>query len=209
MEPNDILAYLNKKGYIISRMTLLRYEKEGLLPAAQRKSLGRGKGGQAEYPEGAEVEVLVACTMLRGGYKKRDVAEARIQAKDLLDNFFVKQITEFKDLSKTAVVFFKPADKKVFAWIMTWAKAKEGINNEDEIIYFIQGKPGSTATTYDFIKSPQGSVGPFSWEDSNYYEQFGSYFMFINRRVDVVSGVTTTGLGYGYYNPDFSPTVII
>lgn len=59
MTPDEVIAALKAKGVSTSRSTLLRYEHKGLIPAATRKSQGRGMGVLCEYPEGT-VEAFVS-----------------------------------------------------------------------------------------------------------------------------------------------------
>lgn len=65
MTPDELLAELKKLGITISRNTLHRWTKEGLLPEPERGSLGRGRGRFVHYPKEAVAEAAAAWTVLR------------------------------------------------------------------------------------------------------------------------------------------------
>lgn len=65
MTPDEVLAALAELGITISRNTLHRWTKEGLLPEPERGSLGRGRGRFVHYPKEAVAEAAAAWTVLR------------------------------------------------------------------------------------------------------------------------------------------------
>ena len=68
ISPQEIVDRLASVGIEVSRPTLLRYEKQGLVASASRGSSGRGIGRWSEYPEIALAEAYAAWSLLHGNY---------------------------------------------------------------------------------------------------------------------------------------------
>lgn len=82
LTPDVILGRAEEiTGERIGRSTLNRWVREELVTEPERRSLGRGRGGYAEFPPQALAEVVAAWYLLR--IKRRrveDVREGRKQA---------------------------------------------------------------------------------------------------------------------------------
>lgn len=65
LTPDELLEKLAELGITISRNTLHRWTKEGLLPEPERGSLGRGRGRFVHYSKEAVAEAAAAWTVLR------------------------------------------------------------------------------------------------------------------------------------------------
>jgi hypothetical protein len=66
MELQEVLREFEKINIPISSRTLLNYEKWGLIPAAKRTGLGRGKGRVTEYPDIVIAEGVATWKLLNG-----------------------------------------------------------------------------------------------------------------------------------------------
>lgn len=66
MNPDSVVEKLGKAGIILSRQTLWRYEKQGLISPGKRGSGGRGVGRWTEYGENVLVEAWAAWLLLNG-----------------------------------------------------------------------------------------------------------------------------------------------
>lgn len=100
MSPDEVIERLKELGVEMSRPTLSRYEKQGLIPKAKRGSLGRAGGRFSEYPPETVPEAFAAWSLLHGKYFSsfcggstpkispqvvKDIREA-IQEKNLTDS---------------------------------------------------------------------------------------------------------------------------
>lgn len=79
MNPDEVVEIIKKMGISkISRRTLFRWEKEGLVPPAQRGNYGRGIGSFAKYPYITPSEFYASWHLVYGDHETRkDVAKAR------------------------------------------------------------------------------------------------------------------------------------
>lgn len=78
LEPDELLSRLKSLGQDVSRPTLPRWVRQGLIPAPDVRSLGRGLGAQSLYPACALAEAFAAAVLLRErGCKVREVAFVR------------------------------------------------------------------------------------------------------------------------------------
>ena len=68
MSPDEVIERLKDLGVEISRPTLSRYEKQGLIPEPKRGSLGRAGGRFSEYPPETVSEAFAAWSLLHGKY---------------------------------------------------------------------------------------------------------------------------------------------
>lgn len=67
MNPNEVINQLEKLGVEISRATLLRYEKQELIPLPKRG--GGGAGGRwTDYPPDTVAEAYAAWALMHGHY---------------------------------------------------------------------------------------------------------------------------------------------
>ena len=66
MNPDELIAAIEKLGVQLSKTTINRYERERLISSPKRGSLGRGGGRWAEYPALTDVEAVVAWKMMNG-----------------------------------------------------------------------------------------------------------------------------------------------
>ena len=66
MNIHEILGELDSKGVKITSRTLLKYEKDSLIPEPKRGGLGYGKGKVTEYPDQSVVEAYAAFQLLNG-----------------------------------------------------------------------------------------------------------------------------------------------
>lgn len=76
--PDEVIQALKEHGISISRQTLLNWEKQGLIPEAERGSYGQGGGKWTDYPDETLPEALTLC-FLKDVYRLRhtEIAEAR------------------------------------------------------------------------------------------------------------------------------------
>lgn len=65
MTPDELIEAVGKLGISISRATLLRYEKEELLPLPMRGAEGRGYGRYTDYPETAPFELFASIMLMK------------------------------------------------------------------------------------------------------------------------------------------------
>jgi len=65
MTPDQILNKLSVLGVDICRRTLLRYETQGLIPAAIRGSSGRGIGRWTDYPSDVVGKAVIVYKLLK------------------------------------------------------------------------------------------------------------------------------------------------
>lgn len=78
MEPDELLRKLRVLGHDVSRPTLPRWVRQGLIPAPTVQSLGRGRGARSVYPAATLGEAYAAAVLLRDkGLKVREVAFVR------------------------------------------------------------------------------------------------------------------------------------
>ena len=68
MTPDEVIEQLEKVGVEISRPTLTRYEKQGLIPIPDRGGLGRGGGRWTNYPRTTVYEAYAAWKLMHGDY---------------------------------------------------------------------------------------------------------------------------------------------
>ncbi|CVK17552.1 hypothetical protein [Sporomusa sphaeroides] len=66
MSPDELIYRLQKIEVTLSRTTLNRYERDGLIATPKRGGYGRGGGRWTEYPTGTIIEVATAWAMLGG-----------------------------------------------------------------------------------------------------------------------------------------------
>lgn len=77
--PDEVVEALRKRGIEKHRKTLLRWEKQEIIPQAKRGSYGQGGGKWADYPDHTVDEALTA-ELLQDVYrfKLNEIAQARI-----------------------------------------------------------------------------------------------------------------------------------
>lgn len=68
MTPDEVIEQLSLIGAQLSRTTLVRYEKQALIPYPERGSLGRAGGRWTDYPDSTVSEAFAAWVMMRGEY---------------------------------------------------------------------------------------------------------------------------------------------
>ena len=68
MTPDEVIEQLKKIGVEMSRPSLTRYEKQGLIPKPERGALGRGRGRWTNYPPETVAEAYAAWGLLHGKY---------------------------------------------------------------------------------------------------------------------------------------------
>lgn len=198
MTPNEMVSYLETKGYKLTRLTILRYEEIGMLPEPERGGLGRGRGRYTNYPEGAEHEAVAALQLMEKGYKRVEVAAARAEALDLLHTFFINHINIFP-MRDGVTDIFTTGKKPVLDWIVAWAKAKENIPFDSDIIIEVKGSRGKTGGdifVYDVLKEPKPA---YMFDDKMFFRlvplfnKYGPMIIFIDNQTDK---------GYGYFDPE-------
>lgn len=73
MTPDEVIEQLKKIGIEISRPTLTRYEKQGLIPNPKRGGLGRGGGRWTDYPDNTIEEAYASWQLMHGEYGTNEV----------------------------------------------------------------------------------------------------------------------------------------
>jgi len=68
MTPDELISRLASWKVTLSRPTLLRYQKQGLISEPTRGSSGRGIGKWTNYPDIALVQSFAAWSLLHGEY---------------------------------------------------------------------------------------------------------------------------------------------
>ena len=71
--PEMVISHLASLGIEISRSTLLRYEKQGLIPEPRRGGFGRGAGRWTDYPPETVAEAYAAWKLLHGEYQLSEI----------------------------------------------------------------------------------------------------------------------------------------
>ena len=66
MTPDEIIERLKEKKIVISKSTINRYEREGLIELPLRGGYGRGAGRWSQHSPRAVIEVATAWSMLSG-----------------------------------------------------------------------------------------------------------------------------------------------
>lgn len=77
MTPDEVLAALEKLDVVITRRTLLNWEKWGLIPEPKRGGLGKGKGRFANYPDDTPAEAYAAWFFLGRRLKVKNLKDLR------------------------------------------------------------------------------------------------------------------------------------
>src|SRR5215470_16804556 len=67
----DLLKAAKKARFEVSERQLVRWQNSGLLPRPRRRFLGRGRGSEAVYPEGATQRLLAICRIHQSDQEKR------------------------------------------------------------------------------------------------------------------------------------------
>lgn len=66
VKTGEVLGQVAAKGFSLSKMTLNRYQKAGLLPEPKIISLGRGGGKYADWPEETPAHLFAAYRLING-----------------------------------------------------------------------------------------------------------------------------------------------
>ncbi len=123
-DPDDVLEGLSRRwGIEISRVTLQRWTKAGLVPEPVTGSLGRGRGRFTIYPEGTLEEAAASWWVLRlPGFRLSlpVVAEARAAALK-----FHKAACENRPSVREylAAITAPSGPKLSLVWLIAWRKA--------------------------------------------------------------------------------------
>ncbi|MBP1763148.1 MAG: hypothetical protein H6Q65_206 [Firmicutes bacterium] len=73
MTPDEVLQGLNKLGVKLSRVSLMRYEHQDLIPKAVRENRGGPGGCYVDYPLETIFEAYAAYCLLNGKYVRGDL----------------------------------------------------------------------------------------------------------------------------------------
>lgn len=86
MTPIEVLAKLEAMGIKTSRSTLLRFERDGLIPKPKRGSGGRAQGRFSEYPEATPNFFFAAWSLVKGEkYSVQETIYGMMMAKIMID----------------------------------------------------------------------------------------------------------------------------
>lgn len=153
MTPDEILSNLKNLGVSISRSTLLRYEKAGLIPQPIRGGQGRGKGRTTEYTLDTVGEAYAAYQFSHNEHNltPASIKKIREDALKFVNTFFTEFLDEtYSNLSDEQVV--KTAainmfiDGSIFRWIEYKYKAISKRVTLENAGILIEGGYGSNIT---------------------------------------------------------------
>ncbi len=87
MTPDEVLRKLREMGVNTSRSTLLRFEKDGLIPMPKRGSGGRAQGRFSEYPENTPIFFFSAWMLVKSKkFTKNEIIYGIMIAKIEIDS---------------------------------------------------------------------------------------------------------------------------
>jgi len=136
MTPDEVIDELKKNGISLSRRTLLRYEEMHLIPRAERGGLGRGKGRVTNYPPHTVSEAYTAANLLLANITREQIALARKEAIDLVENFFTVKIhSVIDDMSMDEIldteIIYSVIDRITYLWLMIKTKFEYNADFEE------------------------------------------------------------------------------
>lgn len=161
MTPDEIIMSLEKLNVKISRSTLLRYEKAGLIPEPERGGMGRGKGRTTSYSIRTIGEAYAAYCLIHKTYSfsPNQVKKIRESAIRFLDSFFSEIIIELNQKMTHEQLFdghltFIYIDSLIFEWIVNKYKALSNNVNYDVVSVIINGD--TVSDTNEIVVIPNG-----------------------------------------------------
>ncbi len=136
MTPDEVIDELKKNGISLSRRTLLRYEEMQLIPQAERGGLGRGRGRVTNYPPHTVSEAFAAANLLLANITREQIALARKEAIDLVENFFTVKIhSVIDDMSMDEIldteIIYSVIDRITYLWLMIKTKFEYNADFEE------------------------------------------------------------------------------
>ena len=116
MTPNEVMSKLAQAGIHRDKRTLNRYARKGLIPKAETKAAGKGKGRIANYPKETPAELYASLKIMMNfpQFKMEDVAKIRKIAKRKDELLYLKTLFAEQLPGETA------AESFIFLFVILW-----------------------------------------------------------------------------------------
>lgn len=113
MTPDELIVRLAEKKVVVSKSTINRYERDGLIELPLRGGYGRGVGRWSQHSNGTVLEVATAWAMLSGNAYRMDGQRIRFSS-DTIKWARVNALCELLDYLQPQSILYAMIPRSIF-----------------------------------------------------------------------------------------------